>query len=122
VTGLIEKQLGTVAGLRALGIFDIAPIGLLVAGVGCLALIVLAPKLLPQRRPVLSPDDDPRTYTSEFVVAPNSPLVGKSIEEAGLRHLPGAYLAALHRGSASFPAVEPDTQLEAGDRVVFVGP
>lgn len=122
VTGLIEKRVGSVPGLVPIGIFDIAPIGIPLALMGCVALVLLAPKLLPERRPAVSLEDDPRLYTSEFLVVAGSTLVGKSIEQAGLRHLPGAYLAELHRGKATLPAVEPTTVLDDGDRLVFVGP
>jgi di/tricarboxylate transporter len=122
VTGLIEKNLATHPGLVQLGIFDIAPIGLPLAIVGCLALVVFAPRLLPDRRPAVSASDDPRMYTSEFLVVAGSSLVGATIEQAGLRHLPGAFLAELDRGNTVLPAVEPSTRLEGGDRLVFVGP
>src|SRR5690606_6534917 len=53
VTGLIEQRLDTVAGLEPLAIFDITPIGLPVMVIGCAALILLAPKVLPGRRPAV---------------------------------------------------------------------
>lgn len=122
VTGLIEKNLGQVPGLVSLRIFDIAPVGLPVACAGCLVLVMGAAWLLPDRRPAVSSADDPRLYTSEFLVRDDGPLVGTTIEQAGLRHLPGAFLAELNRGTAVLPAVAPTTRLEAGDRLVFVGP
>lgn len=122
VTGLIEKRLGQVEGLTRLGIFDIAPIGVPVALAGCLLIVFFAGRLLPDRRPAVSASDDPREYTCEFIVAEGGALIGKSIEGAGLRHLPGAYLAELHRGATRIPAVEPTMTLEAKDRLIFVGP
>lgn len=122
VTGLIERNLAAVPGLRALGIFDIAGVGLVVALAGCLTLVFLVPRLLPDRRPAVSKSDDPRVYTTELVLAATSPLVGRSIEDAGLRNLPGAYLAELERDDTVLTAVEPTTRLHAGDRLVFVGP
>lgn len=122
VTGLVEKYLPTTPGLETIAIFDIAPIGIVVATIGCLIIVGLAPTLLPDRRPAVSRCDDPRLYTSEFLVLANGPLVGATIEQAGLRHLPGAFLAELSRGRVVLPAVEPTTKLEGGDRLVFVGP
>jgi di/tricarboxylate transporter len=121
VSGLIEQNQASHPGLVPLGIFDITPVGAVVALVGCVVLVLVVPLLLPDRRPALSSDDDPRLYTSEFLVQPG-PLVGATIEQAGLRHLPGAFLAELDRGNTVLPAVEPTTVLEAGDRLVFVGP
>ena len=52
---------------------------------------------------------------------PNSPLVGRSIEEAGLRGLDGLFLMEIDRGGHVIAAVSPTERLEAGDRLVFVG-
>lgn len=122
VSGLIDKNLDKAPGLRSLGIFDISGVGLIVAVAGCLALVFLVPRLLPDRRPAVSKEDDPQLYTTELLLEATSPLVGKTIEEAGLRNLPGAYLAELDRGQTVLPAVEPTTRLQGGDRLVFVGP
>ena len=122
VVGLIEKNLAATPGLRSLGIFDIAGVGVPTAIVGCLAIVALAPKLLPDRRPAVSKDDDPRMYSTELMLQSGSPLAGRTIEDAGLRNLPGAFLAELHRGDVVLGAVEPTTHLVAGDRLVFVGP
>ena len=56
-----------------------------------------------------------------MLVAADSPLVGKTIEEAGLRHLPGVYLAEIDRDGIVLPAVSPQEVLRGGDRLVFVG-
>jgi di/tricarboxylate transporter len=122
VTGLIERNHAKVDGLEPIGIFDITGVGLLVALVGCTMLVFVVPRLLPDRRPAVSKTDDPRMYTTEMLLEAGSPLVGKTIEDAGLRNLPGAYLAELERGPMLLPAVEPTTRLQAGDRLVFVGP
>jgi di/tricarboxylate transporter len=77
--------------------------------------------LLPNRKPPITPVDDPREYTVEMLVEPGSPLVGKTIEEAGLRHLPGMYLMEIDREGHLLPAVAPSERLMANDRLVFVG-
>jgi di/tricarboxylate transporter len=51
----------------------------------------------------------------------NSPMIGKSVEQAGLRQLPGAFLAEIERGPTVLPAVAPTEKLQAGDRLLFVG-
>ena len=65
--------------------------------------------------------DDPREYTVEMLVEPNSPLAGKSIAEAGLRHLPGMYLMEIDRKGNVLAAVSSTERLEINDRLVFVG-
>jgi di/tricarboxylate transporter len=50
-----------------------------------------------------------------------SPLVGRSIEAAGLRRLPGLFLVEIHREDDVLTAVAPETRLEAGDQLLFAG-
>lgn len=106
---------------HGLRLFDITYIGLPVAVVGICWVLCTHRWLLPDRRPAISQQDDPREYTAEMLVPADSPLVGKTIEEAGLRHLPGAYLAEIDRGGIILPAVSPEERLWANDRLVFVG-
>jgi di/tricarboxylate transporter len=65
--------------------------------------------------------DDPRQYTVEMMVEQGSPLAGKTIEEAGLRHLPGMYLVEVERAGEVLPAIAPHQRLRAHDRLVFAG-
>jgi di/tricarboxylate transporter len=101
--------------------FDITWLGvpLLVIGMGYL--IVASKTLLVDRRPAMSASDDPRQYSLEMLVEPGSPLVGKSIERAGLRGLEGLFLMEIDRDGHVIAAVAPSERLEAGDRLVFVG-
>jgi di/tricarboxylate transporter len=107
--------------VHRLRMFDIAWIGVPAAIVGGLYLVFASRFLLPDRRAALSTQDDPKEYTVEMQVAADSPLVGKSIEAAGLRHLPGLFLAEIDRDGNVIPAVSPREVLRAGDRLLFVG-
>lgn len=122
VSGLVSEQLGAVAGLKPVAMFDITWLGLPVSLAGGLLLWLVAPRLLPDRAPALSRGDDPRTYTMELDIPAGSRLAGQSIAEAGLRHLPHAFLAELTRADgARHPAVDHHTRLRVGDRLMFVG-
>ena len=117
VAGLVEKS----AALPPLKMLDITWVGLPSAIVGVVFIIAFQRWLLPDRRSVISQLDDPKEYTIEMLVAPESGLVGKSIEEAGLRHLDGVFLAEIDRDGMIIPAVSPYERLRGGDRLVFVG-
>jgi di/tricarboxylate transporter len=117
VNGLVTNQ----AGLPGLGMFDITAVGLPSALIGMAYLILLGRWLLPDRKPVMSDLDDPRQYTVEMMVEQGSPLAGKTIEEAGLRHLPGMYLVEVERAGEVLPAIAPHQRLRAHDRLVFAG-
>jgi Trk K+ transport system NAD-binding subunit len=62
-----------------------------------------------------------RNYTTEMLVPDGSPLAGKSIEDAGLRQLPGLYLVEIERDGQIMAAVSSRAVLRGGDRLVFAG-
>jgi len=106
---------------RGLAMFDITWVGLPSAIVGILFVLLVGRHLLPDRRASINTTADPREYTIEMLVEPGSSLVGKTIEQAGLRHLPGLYLAEIDRDGVVLPAVGPEERLRGNDRLVFVG-
>ncbi|MFQ5488533.1 MAG: SLC13 family permease [Gammaproteobacteria bacterium] len=117
INGLLIKETGT----SGLGIFELAKIGLPIALSVILAVIVLGRWLLPDRRSAISQFEDVRGYTVEMLVDADGPLVGRTIEEAGLRQLPGLYLIEIDRQDQLIPAVSPREHLHADDRLVFAG-
>ncbi len=119
VAGLIDKA--QLPDLPAIEMFDITWVGLPCAAASVVFMLLFSRWLLPDRRPAISLTDDPRQYTVEMLVQPGGPLVGQSVEQAGLRHLPGLYLAEIDRQGSILPAVGPQERLQAGDRLVFVG-
>jgi di/tricarboxylate transporter len=116
VHGMLKAQDGV--GLR---MFDITPVGLSCALVGCAFILLSSRWLLPNRGSALNSAVDPREYTVEMLVAEDSPLANQTIEEAGLRGLPGLYLFQIDRRGHTIQAVSSRERLEAGDRLVFVG-
>ncbi len=108
-------------GMPGLGMFDIAWVGFPSALVGMGYILLLSRWLLPERRPALTQLGDPRQYTVEMLVQAGSPLVGKTIEQAGLRHLSGMFLIEIDREGFLMPAVGPQEILRAHDRLIFAG-
>ncbi len=104
-----------------LAMFEITKLGLPCAIAGMAYLLVVSRFLLPERTQIQEIFHDPKEYTLELEVEENSPVIGRSIESSGLRHLPGAFLAELIRGEQVISAVDPDEPLRAHDRLVFVG-
>ncbi len=91
------------------------------AVVGLVYLVIAAPRLLPDRRALATTMEERREYSVEMYVEPKGPLPGRSIEDAGLRRLPGMFLSAIERDTETIVAVGPEQRLLAGDRLVFVG-
>lgn len=120
-TNIIVSDMLKQHGMPELGFFEPLWVGLPAAAIGLVYIFTLSRWLLPDRNPVINLTDDPRQYTVEMLVQPSGPLVGRPIEEAGLRHLPGLYLAEIERGDVILPAVAPEERLQANDRLIFVG-
>lgn len=117
VSGFLEQR-----GLAPLGMFELAPVGVLLAVAGALYLIVVAPKLLPDRSEAVAElEERRREFMAEVRVEPRYPFVGQTIERAGLRHLKGLFLFAVLRGEERIAPVDPRQVLEAGDRLLFTG-
>ena len=104
-----------------LKLFDIAWVGVPCAIAGFLFLLVTQRWLLPDRQAILSDTDDLRQYTVEMRVPPESPLIGKTVEKAGLRHLPNLYLGEIQRGPQVLSAVGSQEILQENDQLLFVG-
>ena len=118
VNGLLVAEFGPE---QSLGMFEIGRVGLPCALLGLAYLLVAGRWLLTERRPVLSLEDDPREYVVEMLVEPGSGLGGRTIEQAGLRHLPGLYLMEINRDEQVLPAVSSNIVLLERDRLVFAG-
>ncbi|MFW6344851.1 MAG: SLC13 family permease [Halomonas sp.] len=105
----------------AMGLFDIAWVGVPVAVAGLGYLVLLGPRLLPRRRGVEEAFENPREFTIEMAVDPAGPLVDRSVEEAGLRHLCELFLVEIERDGNVVSVVGPGERLKGGDRLVFAG-
>jgi di/tricarboxylate transporter len=121
-TNLVVNGFVTQAGFKPLGFFDFTMTGFGIASVGILYVTFIMPKFLPDRRGLLENyNQSLREYIVETFIANNSPLIDKTIEQAGLRHLKGLYLAEIIRGDELIPAVAPTEKLEEGDVLIFAG-
>ncbi len=118
----------TVAGLvldadmEPLQFFELTPVGIPICLTGVIYLLLAGPRLLPARKePSEQLGERRREYTTGMIVEADSPLVGSSVEGAGLRHLPGLFLVEIDRASRVITPVAPDESILAGDRLVFAG-
>ena len=103
------------------GLFEPAWIGLPVVVTVFVYLLTAGQWLLPRRVSAAASYEDVRHYTAEMLVPKDSPLAGKSVEEAGLRQLPGLFLIEIDRDGQFIPAVSSYEVLQVGDRLVFAG-
>jgi di/tricarboxylate transporter len=101
--------------------FELTWVGLPITFAGVLFVVAFNRWLLPDRRAASEQFGDTREYSVEMTVDPAGALVGKTVEQAGLRQLPNTFLAEIEREGEIMPAVGPDVKLHANDRLVFVG-
>ena len=104
------------------GMFTLAKVGLPIAIAGLLYILVFGRKLLPDRiTPIQDAEAHDEGYHAALRVEPGSPIVGKTVENADLRDLPGLFLARIERQHTTLGAVSPHEVINAGDVLVFVG-
>lgn len=105
----------------SLGLFDIAWVGVPMAMIGVLYLALVGRHLLPRGGGTAQAFENPREFTIEMEVDPEGPLVDKSVEQAGLRHLEDLFLVEIERGGNVVSVVGPGEMLKGNDRLVFAG-
>lgn len=120
-TNLVVHGLLKQSGKPGMNMFDVTWVGLPCMLLGIGFIIAVQKWLLPDRRRIIDETGDPREYTVEMRVDPAGPLVGQTIERAGLRHLPKTFVAEINRSGRIIPAVSPKEKLHANDQLVFVG-
>lgn len=105
-----------------MGLFEIAWVGIPTAIVGTCFLLLFGSKLLPDHTDLLERfDEERREYLVEMYVQPDCSLKGQTVEDAGLRQLPGLFLVEIARDDTTITPVAPTDLIQAGDRLVFTG-
>lgn len=121
-TNLVINGLMIESDMPGMGLFEIGKIGLPYACVGVIYLLLFSHRCLPDRKEFIEQlNESRRDYLVEMLVQPECRLCGKSVEAAGLRHLPGLFLIEIDRGGRSISPIRPDDVLQSHDRLVFTG-
>jgi di/tricarboxylate transporter len=117
VNGLLQQTSRT-----PIGMFEIGYVGL-PCGLAALVFMVLwGQRLLPDNSDLSEEfPKSGREYLLEMQVQPQSPVVGKTVEAAGLRNLKELFLVEIVRNGDSLIPVKPSDCLKAEDRLIFTG-
>jgi len=103
-------------------LFEITWLGIPYALAGVSYLLLVGDKLLPERKELFEQlGESRREYMVDMLVQPECRLVGKSVEAAGLRRLPGLFLIEINRDDQVITPVAPNEVIKAHDRLVFTG-
>lgn len=123
-TNILASGLMADAGHAPFGMFETAAVGLPLLVIGTAYVVLLAPKLLPERKTLAQDltEGGFSEYVVEATVAENSPAMNRTLAEAGLG--PRAGLRVLEVRRSGEPYFEPldSLKLRAGDRIVVAGP
>ena len=120
-TNLLVDGVAREQGLEPFGIFEILPIGLAVCCTGLLYMLLVAPRLLPDRdsMAMMLSDRSRMKFFSEAVIPPESNLIGREVLDVQLFKRDGVRLIDVIRGDASLRRDLKGVQLQVGDRVVL---
>ncbi|CAM5202291.1 SLC13 family permease [Alishewanella longhuensis] len=116
-TNLIVHSMLTEKGQPGFAFFDFTLVGAGVVLAGGLVLLICS-RCLPA---AAIKQEKTTEYLLEAKLQADSPLVGKTVEEAGLRSLDELFLVELYRGDKLMRPVARYDVLEAGDKLVFSG-
>ena len=116
-TNLIVNSLVLDANLPSLGFFDFTLVGLCLVVV-CGFTLYFCGRCLPDRSTDSAEDE---SYFIEAKISLDSNLVGKTVEQNGLRHLQSLFLVEIMRGELLLSAIAPTEVLQANDKLIFSG-
>jgi di/tricarboxylate transporter len=120
-TNIVVDGVARQHGLTPFGIFEITGMGLLYGVVGLSYLALIGRRFIPDRETLtdLMPDPTKRQFLSEVLVPLGSPLVGRTIEEAGLARKLGVRAVDVIRNRISLAPQLAEVRLAPGDRLVL---
>jgi di/tricarboxylate transporter len=117
VSGLMQQY-----GLAPLGMLELSPVGIPIAVAGLIYMVTLGRRLLPDRTPV---DGNGalvvRAYLTEIMIVPESPLIGKTLNDSGLGRDLDIKVLRVVRDKKRYFAPRADLVLEAGDVLLVEG-
>jgi di/tricarboxylate transporter len=121
-TNLIVHGLMIDYGMEGFTLFEISKVGVPVTLLGILFIVFVGYRLLPERKkPLVELGEDTRQFVIELKVTGEYQNIGKTIEEAGLRHLKGLFLFQVERSGEIIAPAKPNEKILLGDRLFFTG-
>lgn len=122
-TNLVVSGLMSRAGLRPMGIFELSPVGIPIAVVGLGYMFFIGRHVVRDRAPVpgLLEQFGLRSYITEVVVLPESPLVGKTLASTALGEDLELSILRVVRTRDRYLLPRAETIIQAGDLLLVEG-
>ncbi|MBV1865116.1 MAG: SLC13 family permease [Rhodobacteraceae bacterium] len=120
-TNLLVDGVARAAGMRAFTLFEVTPMAIFLAIYGAFYLVVLAPRLLPERQNMseMLRDKSTMKFFTEVVIPEGSALVGQNPFGVDAFKRDGGRVIDVVRGDETLRFQFPKVTLAAGDRVVL---
>ncbi len=121
-TNLLVNGLAIEQGFPSLHIFDFTIVGFPLIILGIIYMVLIGHKMLDSKSdPIEQFNESSRNYIVELRVKVDSELIGKSVEEAHLRHLKSLFLVEIIRNNRTITPVAPHLLINAKDILLFAG-
>ena len=116
-TNLLVVSVATDMGLRKFDMFDFVVPVLIAGSLAMIYLWLIAPKLLPTRKEVLS-DTSPRVFTAQLLIGENSKSIDQRLSELIAKTDEQMTVTRILRGNNTQLISLPDISIKDGDRLV----
>jgi di/tricarboxylate transporter len=122
-TNLIVRDLLTRYQQPAMGMFELAPVGIPVAIAGLIYMLTLGRRLIPDRITAIEESGriGERTYLTEIMILPTSTLIGKTLAASGLRDELDLNVVRIVRNKEVYLIPGAETVLNEGDVLLVEG-
>ncbi|WP_298938064.1 SLC13 family permease [uncultured Ruegeria sp.] len=118
-TNLLVDGVSQASGLEPFSIFEITPVGLVAAATGGVALLLLGPVLLPDRKDIAEQGgDDKATFLTEVRPQEDYPNIGRTIHEIAALSRRGVEIVGIRARSGVKREGLSEHILEPGDRII----
>jgi di/tricarboxylate transporter len=120
-TNILASMLSAREGYGTFGMFEFANIGLLIFASGALYILFVGRRYLPDRRveSEITANYRIKEYLSDVIVLENSPLVGQTVVQSGLRERFDIHVLDILRGDKKVSHPLGDKIFQAGD-ILFI--
>jgi di/tricarboxylate transporter len=125
-TNVLASGLSKKLGYGEFGLFEFTKLGVVTFILGLTYLVFMAPKLLPDRKPITDKSNLPNDYqleeyVSEVIITPGSKLIGQTIRASRIQRNFGIGVLELVRDNTHFTQPLADKVLMAGDILIVRG-
>ncbi len=116
-TNLLVVSVAADLGLNRFGMFDFALPALMASVIGLICLIFIAPRLIPDRVPMML-DSSPRLFSAQLNITADSFADGKTVAELRKRTGERMNIKRIRKSENAYSVALPDAIVKAGDRLL----